>query len=74
LRELALTARAASMRWIVGRYIPTSKNSMVKEHYAKLGFDAHPMSKCETGETTWFLDISTYQAPALPMVVEGRQD
>ena len=32
LRELALAARAASLRWIVGRYIPTAKNGMVKEH------------------------------------------
>jgi FkbH-like protein len=75
LRELALTARAASMRWIVGRYIPTSKNSMVKEHYAKLGFEADPAnSKCQTGETTWLLDVSAYQAPTLPMTVDGRPD
>ena len=73
LRELALAARAASMRWIVGRYIPTSKNGMVREHYAKLGFDADPMNAtCET-ETAWLLDISTYQAPDLPMTVEGRE-
>ena len=32
LRELALAARAASLRWIVGRYIPTANNGMVKEH------------------------------------------
>jgi FkbH-like protein len=32
LRELALAARAASLRWIVARYIPTAKNGMVKEH------------------------------------------
>jgi hypothetical protein len=32
LRELALAARAASLRWIVARYFPTAKNGMVKEH------------------------------------------
>src|SRR5580704_6063834 len=32
LRELTLAARAASVRWIIGRYIPTAKNGMVKEH------------------------------------------
>ena len=41
LGELALAVRAASLRWIVGRYIPRAKNG--KEHYAKLGFEACPI-------------------------------
>jgi hypothetical protein len=41
LGELALVVRAASLRWIVGRYIPRAKNG--KEHYAKLGFEACPI-------------------------------
>lgn len=71
LRELAMTARAAAIRWLIGRYIPTAKNSMVKEHYAKLGFELCPMNAGgETGETVWLFDVSTYQASALPMTVE----
>jgi len=74
LRELALAARADSMRWIVGRYIPTAKNGMVKEHYAKLGFDACPIgTEGADGETVWRLDVTAYHAPAIPMTVEGHQ-
>jgi FkbH-like protein len=74
LRELALAARAASMRWVVGRYIPTEKNGMVKGHYAKLGFEACPIgTEGADGETVWRLDVTAYQAPAIPMTVEGHQ-
>jgi len=74
LRELTLAARAASVRWIVGRYIPTAKNGMVKEHYAKLGFDACPIgTDAATGETAWLLDVAAYQASAIPMTVERQQ-
>jgi len=74
LRELALAARAASLRWIVGRYIPTAKNGMVKEHYAKLGFEACPTeTEGAAGETAWLLDVTAYQAPELPMTVERHQ-
>ena len=73
LRELALAARAASIPWIVGRYIPTAKNGMVKEHYAKLGFKVCPTSaERPTGETVWLLDASAYRASALPMIIEGQ--
>ena len=74
LRELALAAHAASVRWIVGRYIPTAKNGMVKEHYAKLGFEACPAgTEGAAGETAWLLDVAAYQAPELPMTVERHQ-
>ena len=39
---LNLVARTARSGWarrrLVGEYIPTKKNGMVKDHYAKLGF------------------------------------
>lgn len=74
MRELALAARAASLRWIVGRYIPTAKNGIVKEHYAKLGFEACPIAtEAAAGETAWLLDVTIYQAPELPMTVERHQ-
>jgi FkbH-like protein len=74
LRELALAARTASVRWIVGRYIPTAKNGMVKEHYAKLGFDACPIgTESAAGETAWLLDVTAYPAASIPMTVERQQ-
>ena len=73
LRELALAARAASLRWIVGRYIPRAKNG--KGHYAKRGFEACPMIVTEgaAGATAWLLDVAAYQVSELPMTVERHQ-
>ena len=38
LNLIAERARAMGARRLLGKYIPTKKNGMVKEHYAKLGF------------------------------------
>jgi FkbH-like protein len=38
LNLLAQEARKLGARRLVGEYIPTKKNGMVKDHYAKLGF------------------------------------
>jgi predicted enzyme involved in methoxymalonyl-ACP biosynthesis len=67
LRELTLAARAASVRWIIGRYIPTAKNGMVKVHYAKLGFDTCPIgTDAAAGETAWLLDVTAIRLPPYP--------
>jgi hypothetical protein len=74
LRGLAVAARAASLRWIVGRHIPTAKNGMVKEPHAKLGFEAYPIAtEGAAGETAWLLNVAAYQASELPMTVERHQ-
>ena len=38
LNTLVYYARQNGFRNIIGEYIPTAKNSMVKEHYQQLGF------------------------------------
>ncbi len=38
LNLIAERAKAMGARRLLGKYIPTKKNGMVKEHYAKLGF------------------------------------
>ena len=38
LNLVASAARQLGARRLVGEYIPTAKNAMVKEHYSKLGF------------------------------------
>src|SRR6185295_11831046 len=40
LNEIVRMARKASVRFVVGEYIATPRNGMVKEHYSKLGFQA----------------------------------
>ena len=38
LNLIAAQATALGARRLVGRYVPTKKNAMVRDHYAKLGF------------------------------------
>ena len=67
LREILAEARAAGMQRVVGIYIPTDRNGMVKEHYAKLGFTL--IQELPGGETHWEMPADT-DIPASPMVVK----
>ncbi len=54
--ELVAVAEAAGCRQILGTYIPTAKNGMVKDHYSKLGFG----TAGEDGEKTfWALNLAS---------------
>jgi FkbH-like protein len=44
---------------LVGEYIPTKKNGMVKDHYAKLGFTV--MGRCEAGGNHNVLDLAGFK-------------
>lgn len=46
-------AKERGIRRVVGEYLPTAKNGMVKDHYSRLGFAA------ETGNR-WALETATY--------------
>jgi FkbH-like protein len=65
LAHLASAARAEGARALIGRYLPTAKNRMVAEHYAKLGFER--VAAADDGATTWRFDLAGYEAPDLPM-------
>ncbi len=67
LTHLVAAAQRDGAALLVGRYIPTAKNKLVVEHYAKLGFE-QAGSKAD-GTTIWTLDLSRYEAPELPMQV-----
>ena len=53
LNTMVECAKALGFERIVGEYIPTLKNGMVKEHYPNLGFKA-------LGENLYELDVNTY--------------
>ena len=55
-------ARAKNFKSIVGRYIPTAKNSMVQEFFAQFGFERGAQRGSEPAETgtEWRLDVSRY--------------
>jgi FkbH-like protein len=55
LRELLLHARSAGVTKLIGRYCPTKRNSLVCDHYRKLGF-AKTLEH-EDGTTVWQLPV-----------------
>ena len=66
LREIVMQARARGIERLVGRYLPTERNGMVREHYAKLGFR---LAAEADGATTWELDTAA-EPPEESMEVE----
>jgi FkbH-like protein len=55
LNEIVATAKESGARFVIGEYLPTSKNGMVKEFYRELGFDF-------TGEPGRYrLDVASFR-------------
>jgi predicted enzyme involved in methoxymalonyl-ACP biosynthesis len=50
--------RIAGARRLLGAYIPTKKNAMVKDHYTRLGFAAMDMDA--TGGSRSLLDLAHF--------------
>ena len=53
LNTIVEKARGLGVRRVRGEYLPTAKNGMVKDHYAKLGFSREH-------DNVWVLDVSNY--------------
>ncbi|HEX9702390.1 MAG TPA: HAD-IIIC family phosphatase [Rhodospirillales bacterium] len=69
LDELVRQAARASAVIIRGRYIPTARNALVKDHFKKLGFAPADDKSGKDGETRWRLDVEGYTAANPPMRV-----
>jgi FkbH-like protein len=55
---------------LIGEYLPTKKNGMVREHFPKLGFSA--LSEEPNGATRWVLDVKSFAVPkSFIDIVEG---
>lgn len=66
-------ARRRGLRRLAGFYLPTAKNSMVKEHYPRLGFAL--TDAAEDGSTIWSLDLDAWQPKSTYIAtVEGTFD
>ena len=61
LAHIAEAAQQKGVRYLLGRYIPTPKNGMVADHYAKLGFT--PIS-----DGQFVLDLKKYETVSLPFL------
>ncbi|HCA08495.1 HAD family hydrolase [Chryseobacterium sp.] len=53
LNTIVETARKNGYQYVVGEYLPTAKNQMVKDHYERLGFSAK--------EDQWILNVNEYK-------------
>ncbi|WP_267361260.1 MULTISPECIES: HAD-IIIC family phosphatase [unclassified Methylobacterium] len=53
LREMLIQAKASGVTKLVGEWIPSGRNDMVKDHYPKLGFTLKETLR--DGATTWEL-------------------
>jgi FkbH-like protein len=67
LATVAQAASGAGASRLSGVYLPTAKNALVADHYAKLGFTKR--SDLKGGGTQWVLDLATYRAPSLPIAI-----
>lgn len=66
LAVVAEAARQRGLQALHGRYLPTAKNGLVREHYPRLGFEPVPApAGAIAGETHWRLWLHSYQAPPL---------
>ena len=72
LKTIAQAAKDAGATRLLGTYLPTKKNELVAQHFAKLSFSK--ASSLPDGGTTWFLDLESYIAPELPMQVLHTSD
>lgn len=69
MAEIVRRARDRSVTRIVGRYIPTSQNGMVAEHFAKLGFS---LVDNQGTSTIWGLSPDQHKDIELPFRVETQ--
>ncbi|WP_174296657.1 HAD-IIIC family phosphatase [Sphingomonas bacterium] len=69
LREIIHHAREHGIDRLIGRFLPTGRNMMVRDHYAKLGFTM--VDEAADGATTWSLDLP-FETDAAPMTVTRK--
>jgi predicted enzyme involved in methoxymalonyl-ACP biosynthesis len=70
LQYLVEQAHLRGIIAITGRYIPTAKNGLVRDHFSRLGFVQ--TGSQEDGETTWQLSVGSYGERNLPLNVRIR--
>ena len=63
LKHILGELKALGCRYVIGEFIPTSKNDLVKDFYPEAGFQS---TEEREGVYRWIMDLSTYVPPALP--------
>ncbi len=68
LDMLVAQARAAGCEAVVGTFIPTEKNGMVRDHFPKLGFQS---LEEQGGTAQWVLPLTTYRPFSTHITLES---
>ena len=68
LNLVADQARRLGASRLVGQYVPSERNAMVKDHYRGLGF--HVTGEDDNGRVTSALELATFEARATPIEVQ----
>ena len=71
LQYLVQQARVRGITEITGRYIPTAKNGLVRDHFSRLGF---VQTSAGNRETTWQLAVRGYNEKDLPLKVDTQRE
>jgi FkbH-like protein len=58
LDALVTAARGLGLNRLVGRYLPSAKNGMVKDFYGQMGFES--LAAAADASTEWGLDLGAY--------------
>jgi len=64
LQDIIKNAKDSGARKLIGKFVPTTRNSIVRDHYGKLGFAKKQNS---ADAEIWELDIEGYQHSAEPL-------
>ena len=71
LNQIAAEAVRRNASSVIGEFAPTTRNQMVSEHYAKLGFE--PLSQeADTGASKWQLCVNDFKPFAVPLSVANK--
>ena len=70
LNHLAACARSRGLQRILGEYIPTSKNALVRRHYQDLGFSS--LNPSAAGLTHWELRVDSTWSPLEHFIRESE--
>lgn len=70
LQYLVKKAQQKGVNHLIGEFIPSSRNAIVKDHYQQLGFSQ--LEEKADGKTIWQLNTSSFDFISLPFTVENN--
>jgi FkbH-like protein len=71
LQYMVEQARLKGVTEIIGRYVPTARNGLVRDHFEKLGF---VQIEARNEGTTWRLSVGGYGEKDLPLKVDLQRE